>query len=383
MKREKRLKRINNIVLILIFIGFYGFGQPISVNTSTYTPDQLVKDVLIKTPCAQITNVTWSTGNSFPTGDQSNGIGYFQNTNPAFDMADGIVLSTGKASDVPGPRGLNGGSSSGTQDSWPHDVQLTTYMNNVLGNTDRYHNATILEFDFVPFTADMSFNFIFASEEYGTFQCDFSDAFAFFLTNTVSNTTVNLALVPNTTDPISVVTIRDAANNAGCASVNQQFFGSYNAGSTTNAINFNGQTVKMTAQSPVVPFTKYHIKMVIQDRGDSGVDSAVFIEGGSFNIGNLDLGDPVLVGDGNGLCVGDSYILEAGLDPLLFTFEWFKDGIKIPGQTGPTLTVTETGDYSVKAFVPNVNCDFTATPVRIEFYEYVSISAPLNLTACP
>ncbi|KAA5538385.1 T9SS type B sorting domain-containing protein [Paenimyroides baculatum] len=383
MKRNLHLKRTSWFTVLFLFICLYGFSQPITVSTTTYTVDQLVRDVLIKTPCAQITNISWSTGNSFPTGDQSNGIGYFQNTNPAFDMADGIVLSTGKAIDAPGPRGLNGGSSSGTQDSWPHDPQLTTYMNNVLGNTDRYHNATILEFDFVPFTADMSFNFIFASEEYGTYQCDFSDAFAFFLTNTVANTTTNLALVPNTTDPISVVTIRDAVNNANCASVNQQFFGSYNAGSTTNAINFNGQTVKMTAQSPVVPFTKYHIKMVIQDRGDAALDSSVFIEGGSFNIGNLDLGDPVLIGEGNGLCVGDSYTLEAGLDPLLFTFEWFKDGIKIPGQTGPNLVVTTTGDYYVKAFVPNVNCDFTANPVRVEFFDYVSILAPQNLSVCP
>jgi len=392
MKSNLHLKRVNRLVILLLFMCSYGFSQPITVSTTTYSPEQLVKDVLIKTPCAQISNVTWSTGNSFPTGDQSNGIGYFQNTNPAFNMADGIILSTGKASNAPGPHGLNGGSSDGTSGAWLHDLQLTTYMNNILGNTDTYHNATILEFDFVPFTADMKFNFIFASNEYGQYQCNYSDAFAFFLTNTVANTTTNLALVPNTNLPISVTTIRDAAHNAGTngvcddgnpASMNETYFDSYNQGSTTNAINFIGQTVKMVAQSSVVPFTKYHIKMVIQDRGDSSMDSAVFIEGGSFNIGNLDLGNPVLIGDGNGLCVGDSYTLEAGLDPLLFTFEWFKNGVKIPGQTGSTLTVTETGDYSVVAFVPNVACDFTSDPVRVEFFDYVTISAPQNLAVCP
>ncbi|UUV21679.1 choice-of-anchor L domain-containing protein [Paenimyroides aestuarii] len=383
MKKKLYLRTNSFWVGLLLLFSVLGFSQPITVNTTTYTPEQLVKDVLIKTPCAQITNVTWSTGSSFPTGDQSNGIGYFQNTNPAFDMADGIILSTGKAIDGPGPRGLNGGSSSGTVNAWPDDLQLTTYMNNILGNTDAYHNATILEFDFVPFTSEMQFNFIFASEEYGSFQCDFSDAFAFFLTNTVAGTTTNLAIVPNTTSPISVVTIRDAAHNANCPSVNEQFFDSYNDGSTTSAINFRGQTVKMTAESPVVPFTKYHIKMVIQDRGDSALDSAVFIEGGSFNIGNLNLGNPVLIENGEGLCVGDSYTLNAGLDPNLFTFEWFKDGVQIPGQTGPTLTVTETGDYHVVAFVPNVLCDFVSDPVRIEFFDYVTISAPQNISLCP
>src|SRR5690606_28861937 len=337
MEKEKRLKKINYIALILVFIGINAFGQPISVSTTTYTTEQLVKDVLIKSPCAQITNVTWSTGSSFQTGDMSNGIGYFQNSNPAFNMADGIILSTGKASNAPGSYGVNGGSSDGTSGAWLDDAQLTAYMNNVLGNTDDYHNATILEFDFLPFNNDMNFNFIFASNEYGQYQCNYSDAFAFFLTNTVTGVTTNLALVPNTTLPISVTTIRNGAHNAGvngiCVdgnpiSMNETYFDSYNAGSTTNAINFIGQTVKMVAQSSVVPFTKYHIKMVIQDRGDSSMDSAVFIEGGSFNIGSLDLGNPVLIGEGNGLCVGDSYTLQAGMNPLLFTFEWFKDGIQ-------------------------------------------------------
>jgi len=391
MKDGMHLNKNNWYILFFLLLSVKGFSQPITASTTAYTPEQLVKDVLIKNPCAQVTNVRWKTGSSFSAGDQSNGIGYFQNTNPSLDMSDGIVLSTGRADNTPGPRALSGGSGSGTED-WLDDDELTTYMHNVLGNTDAYHNATVLEFDFVPFTSDMSFNFIFASEEYGTFQCDFSDAFAFFLTNTATGVTTNLALVPNTTLPISVTTIRDAAYNNGnngiCgdgnpASMNEAYFDTYNAASLTNAINFNGQTVKMTAESNVIPFTTYHIKLVIQDRGDSGVDSAVFIEGGSFNIGDLNLGNPVLIGDGNGLCVGDSYTFQSGLDPLLFTFEWFKDGVKIPGQTGPTLTVTETGEYSVVAFVPNVACDFGSDPVRVEFYDYVSMSAPLNLAVCP
>ena len=82
----------------------------------------------------------------------------------------------------------------------------------------------------------------------------------------------------------------------------------------------------MTAQSPVIPFTKYHIKWLFRIEVML-FDSSVFIEG-SFDIGSLDLGDPVLIADDNGLCVGDSYTLNAGLDPNLFTFEWYKDGVK-------------------------------------------------------
>src|SRR5690606_20026753 len=52
--------------------------------------------------------------------------------------------------------------------------------------------------------------------------------------------------------------------------------------------------------------------------------------------------------------------------------------------TGANLVVTETGDYYVKGFIPSVtNCVMESAPVLIEFYNYVDISSPQNLTACP
>src|SRR5690554_6100901 len=379
----------NQYLLIVIFLmTSLGFSQPIEVSVTQYTPDQLVKDILINNPCAQVTNVTWSTGTNYGVTDGT-GIGYFTNTNSDFDMAAGIILSTGNAELAEGPETFSQGVGN---NNWLDDDELTTYMNAVIG-PDTYHNATILEFDFVPFGNSISFNFIFASEEYGTYQCDFSDAFAFFLTNTITNVTTNLALVPGTGDPISVTTIRDAAYNNGnngiCsdgnpASMNEEYFDSYNAGNPNSATNFIGQTVKMVAESSVTPMTKYHIKLVIQDRGDSSVDSGVFIEAGSFDMGSLDLGDPQLVVEGKGLCVGDSYILEAGMDPLIFTYEWYKDGIIMPRESGVNLIVTETGNYSVKAYMPNLtSCIMESEPVLIEFYDYVDLDQqPSNLESC-
>ena len=88
--------------------------------------------------------------------------------------------------------------------AWPGDADLEAVINE--GTTN---NASIIEFDFVPFIEAMSFEFIFAAEEYGTFQCGFSDAFAFLLTDTVTGVTTNIAVVPGTTTPVSVFTIRD------------------------------------------------------------------------------------------------------------------------------------------------------------------------------
>src|SRR5690606_19359031 len=145
------------------------------------------------------------------------------------------------------------------------------------------NNATILEFDFVPLIDQMSFNFLFASEEYGVFQCTFSDVFAFLLTDVENNVTTNLAVLPSTNIPISVTTIRDNLYNDGCASANAQYFGNYydvpEGQPFTAPINFNGTTIPLTASSAVIPGHLYHIKLAIADYSDSSFDSAVFLQG--------------------------------------------------------------------------------------------------------
>ena len=254
---------------------------PLTTSTSTYTPEQLVTNVLINNPCISVTNVTSSTGTNFGS---TNGIGYFTNTNPTFPLSSGIVLSTGNVNNVPGP---NNSVLSDGSPNWTGDSQLESIILAGTGNTMQSFNATKLEFDFTSLNEFMSFNFLFASDEYGTYQCAYADAFAFLLTDLTTGVTTNLAVVPGTTTPVSVVTIRDLINNTSCPSVNSGFFGTYFAGANAyaSATNFNGQTVEMSASSAIISNHPYHIKLVIADRGDSIYDSAVFIKAGSFTSG--------------------------------------------------------------------------------------------------
>ena len=57
-------------------------------------------------------------------------------------------------------------------------------------------DLSIIEFDFVPISNKLSFRFIMASEEYdmGFFECNFSDVFAFLLTDE-NGVTTNLSLI--------------------------------------------------------------------------------------------------------------------------------------------------------------------------------------------
>jgi hypothetical protein len=262
---------------------------PLVTNTTTYTNQQLVTNVLVNNPCITISNVTSSTGTNFGS---TNGIGYFTNTNPTFPLSSGIVLSTGNANNVPGP---NTSILSDGITTWTGDSQLENIILAATGAAMNSKNATKLEFDFTSLNEFMSFNFLFASDEYGTYQCEFADAFAFLLTDLVSGVTTNLAVVPGTTAPISVVTIRDALFNNSCTSVNPDFFDTYFSGATnySSATNFNGQTAEMTASSAIIPNHPYHIKLVVADRSDTAFDSAVFIKAGSFTTGPPECTDKI------------------------------------------------------------------------------------------
>ena len=254
---------------------------PMVTNTGSYTPDELIESVLVNNPCITITNVSSSAGTA---PESAAAMGYFTNSNPNFPLSSGIVLSTGNVANIPGPNTsiLDDGSY-----SWQGDSQLEGIISAAIGEPMNSFNATRLEFDFTTVTEFMSFNFLFASDEYGTYQCSYADAFAFLLTDLETGVTVNLAVVPGTTTPVSVVTIRDVAYNPGCASANPGFFDAYfqGAASYSSATNFNGQTAVMTASSTVIPNHPYHIKLVVADRSDTAFDSAVFIEAGSFAAG--------------------------------------------------------------------------------------------------
>jgi gliding motility-associated-like protein len=365
------------LLFISLLITALGFSQPITVSSTSYTVPQLVNNVLINSPCVSATNVTWSTGSNFSS---SNGIGFFQNTNPNFPMQSGVVLSTGNASNAPGPNTtlLNDGSA-----TWPGDASLEATLA-AAGITMVSKNATVLEFDFTPISPNFSFDFIFASEEYGNFQCQYSDAFAFLLTNMNTGITSNLAVVPNTNSPISVVTVRDFLYNSSCPSANSQYFGSFNGGSGAAgaATNFNGQTSVLTAASVLTPGVLYHIKLVIADRLDPQSDSAIFMSSDSFNIGQDVLGLDLTVATSNALCYGTTNTLNTGLNASDYTFVWERNGSVINGETSPTLVVNQAGTYTV-TYTNNSNfCQPISDSVVVEYNSQISSPNPNNLYRC-
>jgi gliding motility-associated-like protein len=316
-------------------------AQFIQVNDN-YSAQQLV-DALIGNSCAQASNVVVSGWSGSAGG---NSYGYFTAGTSGFPFDNGIVLSTGFAASATGPN--TSLLSEGSQ-GWPGDTDLEDALN--VGNTI---NATVLEFDFVPFTSHISFNYIFSSEQYLTSitsqnQCNYTDGFAFLLKEAGSASPYqNLAVVPGTDIPVKVNTVR---GEGVCPSANEEYFGGFNG--NNHPTNFNGQTVIMTAEADVTPGVTYHIKLVVADQGNNLYDSAIFLGGGSFNSTTY-LGNDRLISSNNPLCDGETLTLDA-TTPNAAAYQWFKNGTAITGATATTYTVTTNGEYSVEVTLTG-NC---------------------------
>lgn len=358
---------MKKLCYILVFFTANLYCQ-ITVDDTSFSTQQLVENVLINSPCAITSNFSSRTGN--PVG--INGIGYFENNGTAFPFANGIVLSTGKASSVPGPN-VDSHTGEGIGAAWYGDSDLET----ITGTTNT-QNASYIEFDFIPYANTISFDFLFASEEYFLdFPCRFSDVFAFILTDS-NGVSTNLAVIPGTNIPVKVTEIHETIAGAnGCPAKNETFFDQYN-NPINSAISLNGNTVAMTAFSEVTPGEQYTIKLVIADAEDGNYDSAVFINGGSFEV-KADLGEDRTIADGNAVCPGTSITLDANIFGTA-TYSWYKDGIILPGEMSPTLNVSDAGIYRLE-FNANGGCLGT-DEILIEYANPTSFMIPDPIEVC-
>lgn len=362
-------------------------GAFIDVNVPTYpqsayTIEQLVKNVLISggSVCAapNVTNVTVSP-NQLST-DTERAWGYFNKGTTNFPFNDGIVLVAGKARRAGnGYEGTNPLSDE-VPGSGINDPDLVAAVNPPVTLKD----VVAVEFDFVPNSNQVKFNYLFASEEYTSgFPCgDFADSFALLLKKVGDPNYTNLAILPGGAGPVSVTNI--IPHGVGCdgETINEQYFAGLN---TTNIeTNFIGRTVPLTAVATVIPGQTYHFKLVLADALDQRYDSAVFLQGGSFDIG-------MTIVDGNGNPLGDTInmcdntpqILKAQVSTVPgMTYKWYKNGVVIPNATSATYIATSPGVYQVKTFVGGTECQQASITI-IGGTSPTAQNATLKLCATP
>ena len=343
---------MKKIIFILFTLSFtVSFAQNITVN-ETLTPQQLIENILVNSGCVSVSNFSASGGN-FGTGELS--YGYFNANGSSFPFQEGIILSTGKLNSTIGPN--SNFSDDGNGIGWTGDSDLNTALG--LSNT---FNASVLEFDFVPNANNISFEYIFSSEQYllnpSSGQCNFTDGFAFLLKEATATTYDNLALIPGTSTPVRVNTVRGSGTI--CPPANEAYFDAFNTGNYPTT--FDGQTKILTAQSVVTPGTLYHIKLVIADEGNGRFDSGIFLRAGSF-ISEKDLGIDRLIATGNPLCNNEVLTLNA-TQAGATNYQWFQNGNPV-GTNSPTFNVTSAGTFSVEIDI-NATCTLTGE-IEIEY----------------
>lgn len=360
----KFAKNITFFIFTLLFFNTIN-AQYIQVDDNSFTATELIENVLVNSPCANVSNVTVS-GWDFGTGKS---YGYFEANGSAFPFENGVIISTGKASSAIGP---NSSLLSEGPTNWSGDTELQQAINE--NNTI---NATVIEFDFLPFANKISFEYIFSSEQYlsnpNSNQCNFSDGFAFLLREANEAQYTNLAVVPGTSIPVKIPTVRGSGTI--CPPANEQYFDAFNG--ITHPTNFNGQTKILKAESNVIPGQLYHIKLVIADQGNNLYDSAIFLGGGSFSV-ETDIGPDRLIATENPLCENETLQLDA-TTPNATSYKWFRNNQLIIGETNPTFTVTEFGFYSVEVEF-NGGC-FSVGEILIE-YSQNPIPNATTLTQC-
>ncbi len=168
-----------------------------------------------------------------------------------------------------------------------NDSDATTGNNGLAGDADldslipgyHSHDATVLEFDFGSAGGDMYFNYVFASEEYNEWtNTSFNDVFGFFLDGT------NVALIPGTTTSVSVNNV-NGGNPLGTNASHPEFFhnNDLSDGGPFFDFEYDGFTDVFTAQALGLAPGNHHIRLAIADSGDWILDSAVFIQSGTFS----------------------------------------------------------------------------------------------------
>ena len=233
-------------------------------------------------------------------------IGTFDGTSSNIGINQGIMLTTGQVSNAVGP---NDTPDFGIDNGFPGDTDLES----ITGEPS--FDACVLEFDFIPFSDNLTFNYVFGSEEYLEFVDQFNDVFAFLISGPGFPIPTNIALIPGTAQAVTINNLNDMDNS--------QFFidnGDGISPSPNSTVQYDGFTTTLSVNVTVVPCETYRLKLAIADTSDGVLDSGVFLETNS-------LGTDVVFGEPMPVCSpGGTFVLE-------FPFNSLGDG--------STYTITE------------------------------------------
>jgi len=220
--------------------------------------------------------ITVTGGQSYlPAGTDASGTFTGGGGTTGIGFASGVILTTGDANDAPGP---NNADDTTTANGAPGDADLDALIPGF-----STQDATILQFDFQfgdgTTGGDLFFSYQFASEEYNEFvDSSFNDVFGLFVDGT------NVAKAGNG-DAVSINNVNCGNPFVGAGPNCDQYQNNDpdDPGPATLDIEYDGLTTVLQAQALGLSPGTHTLKLAIADAGDSVLDSALFIQGGSIS----------------------------------------------------------------------------------------------------
>ena len=242
----------------------------------------LIQDVLVDHfPSSHISNVTFA-GNPLSVGSYE--YGYFL----GFESGEGVVISTGFATDAEQSNVCNSGANASVN---VNGVSSDSDLNEIAGmNT---YDGAIIEFDFIPLSNFCQLNYEYASEEYHDFVYSFNDVIGILVSgpgidgiysNDATNiTTINDSVNVNVSN-INIGQGEETCKDSPTACKNCEYLVDNNDNDMPGFywFPFDAYTVPLNAMINLIPGETYHIKIGIADASDHIYDSAIFLEKHSF-----------------------------------------------------------------------------------------------------
>ena len=247
-------------------------------------------------------------------------VGFFSAINSNLGIDSGVVLSTGDIIDLD-PNGFGSGNIPFSTNSDPDLLNIANSVPPLINqpfNVSGIFDVATLEFDFIPNSDTLSFNYVFGSNEYLTWiNSEYNDVFGFFISgpgisgpysspSSFPNGSINIANVPNSSPPLPITI--SSVNNL----LNSQYYID-NQSTFPQTISCNGFTTSFTATTVVQCGEIYHIRLALADGSDANLDSWVFLEAGSFSSNGS-------VSVSSGIANSDTLLYE-GCNAAYFTFD--------------------------------------------------------------
>lgn len=370
---------MRNILLNIFLLACLNSSLNAQVSANFSDPLQAAQNLVGANGDIEIINAVYFGGTEW-NGTPFN-LGLFSNGQNFIGFNEGVILSTGSVkvaeclnqAGQPAPCGPQFWRTEIATGSGLFDSDL------FLASPGTQFDPAIFEITFKALTEKITFEFIFASEEYNEFvNTGYNDAFGFFLSGpglmgSFSNNGINLAIVPNTGgSPININNIN--LNNNSQYYINNNCYALANDPLACNfpLFSYDGFTTILKAETRgLICGEIYKLKLVISNIQDNQVGSAVFLKNGSLS-GGLDAGpataEPDLQCEGsliNLTCPGSAN----------YSYTWFAEGTGQQIGTGQNIShmaaINEL-PYYVLVQSPDL------CPEGIKFYTDITVYTPFN-----